>query len=71
MTDLRKAAETDNIVEQAIQGHSSTRDSIRWAITQEREACAKVCDEQAKSPALSPLEKYRANFIAETIRARI
>ena len=37
MTDLRKTAETDKIVEQAIQGHSSTRDAIRWAITQKRE----------------------------------
>ena len=36
----------------------------------EREACAKVCDEQAESPALAPLEKYRASFIADAIRAR-
>ena len=36
----------------------------------EREACAKVCDEQAESPALAPLEKYRADFIADAIRAR-
>ena len=36
----------------------------------EREACAKVCDEQAKSPALAPLEKYRADFIAAAIRER-
>ena len=36
----------------------------------EREACAKVCDEQANSPALAALEKYRASFIADAIRAR-
>ena len=36
----------------------------------EREACAKVCDEQAKSPALATLEKYRADFIAAAIRER-
>jgi hypothetical protein len=34
---------TDEIIEAAIQGHASTRDAIRWAIKQEREACAKVC----------------------------
>jgi hypothetical protein len=36
----------------------------------EREACAKVCDEQEQSAALAPLEKYRAGFIAAAIRAR-
>jgi hypothetical protein len=37
---------TENeIIETAIQGHASTRDAIRWAIQQEREACAKVCEE--------------------------
>ena len=35
---------TDQIIETAIQGHASTRDAIRWAIQQEREACAKVCE---------------------------
>lgn len=34
----------DEIIEAAIQGHASTRDAIRWAMSQEREACAKVCD---------------------------
>ena len=36
----------------------------------EREACVQVCAEQAESPALAPLEKYRASFIADAIRAR-
>ncbi len=37
---------TENeIIETAIQGHASTREAIRWAIQQEREACAKVCEE--------------------------
>ena len=36
----------------------------------EREACAKVCEEQGESPALAPLEKYRASFIADAIRTR-
>jgi hypothetical protein len=34
----------DEIIEAAIQGHASTCDAIRWAMSQEREACAKVCD---------------------------
>jgi hypothetical protein len=34
---------TDEIIETAIQGHASTRDALRWAIQQEREACAKLC----------------------------
>lgn len=34
----------DEIIEMAIQGHASTRDAIRWAMNQEREACAKECD---------------------------
>ncbi len=35
----------DQIIELAIQGHASTRDAIRWAIKQEREACAKIADQ--------------------------
>jgi pyocin large subunit-like protein len=35
----------DEIIEMAIQGHASTRDAIRWAMNQEREACAKLCDD--------------------------
>jgi hypothetical protein len=38
----------DEIIEMAIQGHASTRDAIRWAMNQEREACAKVCDQKAE-----------------------
>jgi hypothetical protein len=30
---------------------------------------AQVCDEQAASPALAPIESYRARFIADTLRA--
>jgi hypothetical protein len=37
---------TDEIIEAAIQGHASTRYAIRWAVQQEREACAKVCDKE-------------------------
>ena len=40
------------------------------AVAAEREACAKICDVQIESGALSELEKYRAGFIADVIRAR-
>ena len=35
----------DEIIELAIKGHASTRDAIRWAVNQEREACALICEE--------------------------
>jgi hypothetical protein len=38
----------DEIIELAIQGHAGTRDAIRWAMQQEREACAKVAGEFAQ-----------------------
>ena len=50
----------DEIIEMAIQGHASTRDAIRWAMNQEREACAKVCDEHADDPV----------YCGDAIRAR-
>jgi hypothetical protein len=37
----------DEMIELAIQGHASTRDAIRWAINQEREAFAKLVAEKA------------------------
>lgn len=43
---------------------------LRAAVLAEREACAKLCDVQIESGALSELEKYRAGFIADAIRAR-
>ena len=36
----------------------------------EREACAKVCDDQVVSKCLAPLEIYRTELIAAAIRAR-
>ena len=44
---------TDEILKSAIMLHSDTRDAIRWAIKQERDQCAKVCDEASRvaSPA--------------------
>jgi hypothetical protein len=54
---------TEEIVEIAIQGHASTRDAIRWAIQQEREACAQVCEDLIGTRAM-------ARHCADAIRAR-
>ena len=55
----------DEIIEMAIQGHASTRDAIRWAMNQEREACADICDRfQARDVGMQPAE------CAGAIRAR-
>jgi post-segregation antitoxin (ccd killing protein) len=53
------------IIEMAIQGHASTRDAIRWAMQQEREGCAKVCELQEQHD--DPLTAWK---IAAAIRAR-
>ena len=53
------------IVEMAIEGHASTRDAIRWAIAQEREACAKVCENVVSN------EGYvQSKWCVDAIRAR-
>ena len=54
----------DEIIEMAIQGHASSRDAIRWAMNQEREACAKIADEWAVG------WPHPSQVIAERIRAR-
>ena len=36
----------------------------------EREACALICDAVSKDMSLGPLEKYRASWLANEIRAR-
>lgn len=53
----------EEIIEMAIAGHASTRDAIRWSMAQEREACAKVCEENWRYTA-------NASEMAEYIRAR-
>ena len=53
------------LIEIAIQGHASTRDAIRYAIQQEREACAKLCEMIADN-AVMPT----ANECAKAIRRR-
>jgi hypothetical protein len=60
----RIAVTQDEIIELAIQGHASTRDAIRWAMNQEREACAKIADEWAVG------WPHPSQSIAEWIRKR-
>ncbi len=43
---------------------------VNKAIEAEREACAAICDEVSKDISIGPLEKYRASWIAQAIRAR-
>jgi hypothetical protein len=56
----------DEIIEMAIQGHASTRDAIRWAIVQEREACAKECWKQM---GLLPTQAWSVNPYEQCIDA--
>ena len=59
----------DEIIELAIQGHASTRDAIRWAINQEREECALLC-EQERIDARHYSAPTQSNWLAKKIRAR-
>ena len=43
---------------------------VNDAVIKEREACAAICDEVNKDMSLGPLEKYRASWIAQAIKAR-
>jgi len=65
----------DEIIEMAIQGHASTRDAIRWAMNQEREACAKLFETTDLGGLKSDvwLQNYTATILdgyAKAIRAR-
>lgn len=52
------------------EARQALRTAIEQAIREEREACARLCDDMEVSPALSDLEKYRTRFIADSIRSR-
>ena len=41
-----------------------------WVAEEEREACALIFDAVSKDMSLGPLEKYRASWLANEIRAR-
>jgi len=60
----------DGWTEPARWGSSEIEHFAELVAEHEREMCAKVCDEQIESGALAGIEKYRASFIAEAIRAR-
>ena len=65
----------DEIIEMAIQGHASTRDAIRWAMNQEREACAKLLERTDLGGLKSDvwLQNYTATILdgyAKAIRTR-
>jgi len=64
----------DETIELAIQGHASTRDAIRWAMNQEREACARVAENKRHAPHFvltsMPSQNGTAVDIANLIRAR-
>ena len=50
--------------------HELVKRMIEEAVKAEREACAAICDEVNKDMSIGPLEKYRASWIAQAIRAR-
>ena len=64
----------DEIIEMAIQGHASTRDAIRWAMNQEREACAQLCIDEVWASSVSGTSvqafNYASKECANRIRAR-
>jgi hypothetical protein len=62
---------TENeIIETAIQGHASTRDAIRRAIQQEREACARLCENIINSSYGNTERQNGAILVYNAIRAR-
>jgi len=66
----------DEIIEMAIQGHASTRDAIRWAMNQEREACAKLVEDSWMAFSRAPNRRLditpfpELEYVAKVIRAR-
>ena len=66
----------DEIIELAIQGHASTRDAIRWAMNQEREACAKLVENSWMAFSRTPNRRLditpfpELEYVAKVIRAR-
>jgi len=50
--------------------HELVKRMIDEAVKAEREACALICDEVLQDMRVGALEKYRALWISETIRAR-
>ena len=53
-----------------IQGYANTRDAMRWAVRQEREACAMEADYEAARWPYAPDVRDPCESIAAAIRAR-
>jgi len=66
----------DEIIEMAIQGHASTRDAIRWAMNQEREACAKLVEDSWMAFSRTPNRRLditpfsELKYVAKVIRTK-
>ena len=60
---------SNEIVDRAIQDNLNTRDAIHWAINQEREACALLCEEE-KINAVHYSAPTQSNWLAIKIRNR-
>jgi len=52
------------------QGFEIYKMGYKQGASDERRACVTLCDEMEASPVLTNIEKYRARFIADAIRAR-
>jgi hypothetical protein len=65
----RKAVEAERSKLQA-QEFEIYKMGYKQGVSDERRACVTLCDEMEASPVLTNIEKYRARFIADAIRAR-
>ena len=70
MTHEEQIAKLTEMLEIQQKLHETAIDMLKPAIEAEREACAKLCDAVTQDMSLGPLEKYRASWLADAIRAR-
>ena len=70
MTQDEMIAKLTEMLEIQQKLHETAIDMLKPAIEAEREACALICDAVTQDMSLGPLEKYRASWLADAIRAR-
>ena len=74
MTESEQIAKLTEMLEIQQKLHETAIDmlkpAIEIAVQKEREACALICDAVTQDMSLGPLEKYRASWLANEIRAR-
>jgi hypothetical protein len=70
MTHEEQIAKLTEMLEIQQKLHETAIDMLKPAIEAEREACALICDAVSQDMSLGPLEKYRASWLANEIRAR-